>query len=276
MQAKILSSLGLVTVLSIVIAFSFGYHFGGAAESKNSEGSSKVVTLHTLDVPIEYFGERQSVFSSGYGPITEWTSGAFDLGVLSAPTTTLLISTRSFANVLNDLPPTKSLSEIAGPSMTEERQQELCDQGLCAPLDYYPFKSLHEEQYDEYGDIVLGFLADGYYFTNYQEFDVTGDGQLEVIIDICGIGGNHCPHKTIVVSDDKIIFSTSPGVIYSGIKPANNRNGFYLYWTPSSGSWDYPFCCPPGYMKTRFIYKEKEFVPVYEQEGIYVLITNEE
>jgi hypothetical protein len=110
-----------------------------------------------------------------------------------------------------------------------------------------------------------------YSVTRTDEFDVDRDEVEEKIISLCD-GGNHCPHKVIIVKNDTIIFSTTAGAIGPTVTDTGTGNGFFLEWAPwtSNGDkWDVGLCCMPGYMKTRFVYENGVFSPKYEQEVLY-------
>jgi len=70
--------------------------------------------------------------------------------------------------------------------------------------------------------------------------------------------------KFDVDKDGKVIFDAS-GIDYTRIVPAKDGNGFFLEWNDNYKMLD-------GYMRTRFIYDGKKFVPVYEQQIRYVRI----
>jgi len=109
-----------------------------------------------------------------------------------------------------------------------------------------------------------------------EKFDIDNDGEDEEILYVCS-GGNHCPHEIAIVKDEKIIFSVSAGLGGLDLTDTKTGNGFYVHWVPTDGKWDERgLCCPLGYMKTRFVYKDEKFAPVYEQEVLYVQINNTE
>jgi len=112
--------------------------------------------------------------------------------------------------------------------------------------------------------------------TTIKKFDVDGDGKDETVMGLCG-GGNHCPDKVIIVKNNKIIFSTSAGGIGPNITDTGTSNGFYIEWAPwlhDGSKWDVGLCCLPGYKKTRFVFKDEKFIPVYEQEVLYAEVRN--
>ncbi len=176
--------------------------------------------------------------------------------VESPITTKITLFADSYSQQIESLPPIRSLDQIS----KEE------------PGFWDSYKWLFDEQIQEYGNIAARFLL-GEYVTDIKKFDVDLDGNDETILSICGTGGNHCPHRIIIIKENKIIFSVSPTVVLS-INDSKNGDGFYIHWVPwgleQEGTiWDVGLCCPPGYMKTRFIYKDGEFKPISEQEVLY-------
>jgi hypothetical protein len=126
------------------------------------------------------------------------------------------------------------------------------------------------EQIKKYSDVARRFLPYTV-ITNVEQFDVDTDGLNETIISTCGLWGNHCPHEIMIVKNNKIVFST----FADNLMKSNTGNGFYLHWVPSRDTdkkWDTGLCCPPGYMKTRFIFEKGKFNPIYEQEILYIKV----
>lgn len=117
-------------------------------------------------------------------------------------------------------------------------------------------------------------LKNGYEITNTLYFDVDKDGKKEKIISMCSIGANHCPDKQLVIKNGDIIFSLFGKLIGGWVESTATGNGFYANWYAdedfSSG-----LCCATGYTRTRFIYKDNIFVPIFEQKIEYVKVKND-
>lgn len=98
-------------------------------------------------------------------------------------------------------------------------------------------------------------------------FDVDNDGNKERITSICSSGANHCPNRQEIVKNDKVIFT----LIADGgwIDPTETHNGFYVNWYKDD---DFPNgrCCATGNTRTRFVYTNGLFVPIFEQQVGYI------
>jgi len=97
-----------------------------------------------------------------------------------------------------------------------------------------------------------------------RKFDVDKDGKEERLLGFSLMGANVGESWEEIVKDNKVIFDAS-GIDYTRIVPAKDGNGFFLEWNDNYKMLD-------GYMRTRFIYDGKKFVPVYEQQIRYVRI----
>ena len=125
--------------------------------------------------------------------------------------------------------------------------------------------------YEEFGSLALNFLPE-YSISSKDEFDVDMDGKPEIIISLFGVGGNHPPHFSQIIKGGKVIFTVEEErpMIY----PTDTNNGFYVEWYPDK-FFNKGLCCPYGLTKTRFVYEDKEFKPVYEQEVIFTKVGKE-
>jgi len=207
--------------------------------------------------PLRYFPSSSFAWGSANTSIEDTSTwrlaaiGGTD-AFQSFPTQTITLSPDDFSNKKEKLRPLKS------------REGILFLAGI--------FKESFEGQIDEFGDLARRFLPD-YSITDIERFDVDNDGKDEAIIGLCS-GGNHCPHEMIIVQDEKIIFSVSAGLTGKTISKTETGNGFYVHWVPTDDKWDEGLCCPIGYMKTRFVFENDTFVPVYEQEVLYFKVEN--
>jgi len=110
-------------------------------------------------------------------------------------------------------------------------------------------------------------LKDGEVISGTAYFDVDNDGSKEQIVSICSDGANHCPDRQEIVKGGKVIFTlvTDGGWIDS----TATLNGFYANWYKDE---DFPGgrCCATGNTRTRFVYKNGLFVPIFEQQIGYI------
>ena len=213
--------------------------------------------IPSLKLPLKYFLNDSILWGNiGDGEMNErttWKSGAVE-GSVSFPTTTIMLSSDVFSNMQEKIPKLKTALEI------------LEESGI--------FRNSFEEEISEYGEWAKRFLPD-YTITSLKEFDVDGDGTKEAIIGLCE-GGNHCPHKVIIVKDRSIIFTTT-AINGPEIIDTKTSNGFFLHWSPylTDGSkWDTGLSTTPGYIKTRFVFEDGLFKPLYEQEVLYFEVEN--
>ncbi|MFA6189916.1 MAG: hypothetical protein WC711_00150 [Candidatus Staskawiczbacteria bacterium] len=135
------------------------------------------------------------------------------------------------------------------------------------PTKWEVGQDLYEEQKKQYGDLAVRFWADSNSITFLKEFDVDGDGQKETIIGICGLWGNHCPHEVVIIKNNKQVFSYSDTGV--NVSLPESGSGFYIEWHTIK-YYENGYCCPTGYMKTKFTFKDNKFIPVSEQEVTYI------
>jgi hypothetical protein len=240
-------------LIGFILVITLGFFINGVIGFYKKVSFDKNYEIPKLYLPIEYFSEKD--ISWGYAGENGigWDSGAIE-GYQSFPTTEITLSTKDYSQKIELLPPIKSRREI------------LEDSGI--------YRSSFEELMKKYGDIATRLLPD-VDITNLEKFDVDKDGNSETVLSVCSYGGNHCPHKIMILKNDKIIFSVSAGIVGLDVTKSDTGNGFYVEWTPSlndGSKWDQGLCCPVGYKKTRFVFEEKEFKPVYEQEILYSMI----
>ncbi len=218
--------------------------------------------MPVLNLPLRYFSD--SDISGGYGeginPST-WASARVDGGYRSFPTTTITLSSDDYSNKKEGLPTVKPLEYIFAKDPSE---------------DVFIFQETFNEQIKEYGVLATRFLPND--TINVQKFDVDGDEENETIVYSCSHGGNHCPHRIMIIKNDAIIFSVSAGLTNLDLVKSEDGNGFYVHWVPveEDTKWDTGLCCSIGYVSTRFVYENKKFKPVYEQEILYFKVENTE
>jgi hypothetical protein len=213
-----------------------------------------------IKLPISYFSENNLRHGHSDGK-SEWVDASFEeMTYQSYPTTNITLSNDAYSNDIIDLDHRKSLNEIIKENQTcgENKDQD------CGYVDQIV------ENYNEYEDFSPYYLPSSTIIV--KEFDVDADGNNEKIIYGCGLGGNHCPHKVDVIKNNKIIFSVN-GVNIADIKPVETGNGFYLNWHDDDDLGG-GYCCPSGYVRTKFVYQDNRFIPILEQKVNYVKIIN--
>lgn len=232
----------------------------------NKKVSSQAYEMPVLNLPLRYFQDSdiRGGYYSGKGDSAyknTMSSAYLDGGYRSFPTTTIKLSSDDYSNKREKLPAIKLQDQIL---------PENLDEG-------FVYKESFTEQIQKYGALATRFLTDDY-IVDLQKFDVDGDGKDETIVFLCGLGGNHCPHRIIVIENDTIIFSFSAGLTDRNLIKSETGNGFYVHWVPieNDTKWDAPLCCSPGYISTRFVYENGKFKPVYEQEVLYFEVKNTE
>lgn len=93
-----------------------------------------------------------------------------------------------------------------------------------------------------------------------REFDVTGDGKKETIIN-ANTAMNHIPHIALVLENGNIIFEAEGANIW--IDAVDNGKGFLLRETVDWNTKDYKI--------TRYIYKDGGFIPIWIQKACGVI-----
>lgn len=129
--------------------------------------------------------------------------------------------------------------------------------------------AVKEEQIQEHGQLARRFLPDEY-IGEVERHDVDGDGEEELLVETYFLGASYTRGHVYVVKDDQIIFSTTD--LQTEVEPLRFNYGFDINW--------YDFrkasCCPYGYQKIRFLWKNGEFVPAFEQDVRYLMVDEEE
>lgn len=274
------SQVCLILTLIIIVIFFAGFYLGLKYQSfsifKNnilSDAQERLEIINTgpgnivyvmpgFNFPTNYFSEENILWGNAgeggdYEDKTTWETAVISDGYQSFPTTIISLASSTFSNVVSELPPQKTKPEI------------LFNAGI--------FEETFIEQMSKFEQFALRLLPEDI-IVNTKKFDVDGDGVEESIVETCTLGGNHCPHKIIIIKGTKMIFSLlsggGPGI---NLVDSKTSNGFIVEWTPwkNAGSkWDTGLCCTIGHIKTRFIYKGGVFVPIYEQEVLYFKVNS--
>lgn len=124
--------------------------------------------------------------------------------------------------------------------------------------------TLAENNYSQYGVWTTHFLPT-YEIYKIENFDVDGDDVEETIIhkniNCRATGGSF---NADIIKNGEIIFSTTGH--NSAIVPADTNNGFYVEQSDAVG------CCAAGYLRTRFVFENDKFIPIYEQDVKYLKV----
>ena len=213
-----------------------------------------------LDLPLKYFSVKDvrwgSIGGDGKdGTIEQYTQASLDSKAMyqSYPTTKTTITDYS-----SDIVPatTKKYTDIR-----KEIQK--------AEGDDSHWLTYTDSNYKEFGQIAVNFLADFQDIEFSDSFDVDDDGIKEKILGLNFIGrADGGSFRAAIIKDGKIIFSVTEDKSF--IVPADTSNGFYVEWKDPKD--DSALCCQTGYIRTRFVYEDGKFKPLYEQEVRYVLV----
>ena len=216
--------------------------------------------LEEISMPISYFSEKNIRHGSSDGG-DGWERASLDeMTYQSYPTTFITLPENAYSTDIRDLGHNKSLEEII-------KENSACGENKnedCGHLDQI------KENYSEYKELASYYLPNS--TISLKKFDVDGDGSDEIIVYGCGVGGNHCPHTVDIIKNNQIIFSVYEVNIVD-ITPVQTGNGFYLDWHNDedlAGG----YCCPFGYVRTKFVYENNKFVPILEQKVDYLRIVN--
>lgn len=222
-----------------------------SSKAKTSPPKMSVVQQPTdnypyLDLPIKYFPEEDRVWSSG----EEQVSFKGESEYRSYPTKQITI--KDFTNTHETVPKTNTLNEILSTALDDTEKIVLADA---------------YNKYPEYS----GYLP-AYFVDLKDSFDVDIDGKNEMILSLGGVGGNHFPHITKIIKNNEVIFSVEE--TQPTIEETKTHDGFYVNWSNMYKDFPIGQCCPTGSTRTRFVFKDNKFIPVWEQEIKYIKIGN--
>lgn len=211
---------------------------------KNSSGDESEYPI--LNLPVDYFDK--SALNIGAG--TYSTLHDNDQFYRSYPSEKISLSNSNYSVTPKDLPLIKSDKQIH----TENPETDFMGEAK-------------QQSIKKYGDLArryVGDPAEGWLVDDVVYTDLDQDGVKEQIVSLSKMGANVIGGKTIVIKNNKEIFSTSE-TTFSTLKPAENGNGFYLVWDDNFKQRD-------GYVITRFIVENNTFKPVYEQKVRYIRV----
>lgn len=212
-----------------------------------------------LDLPLKYFSVKDVRWGSAggtgkEGTMEQYTQAALDDKAVyqSYPSTATTIKQYS-----TDVVPltTKTWAEVRKKIQETEDNSSWLEEV--------------DKNYKSYGQMAVHFLADFQDIEMYDSFDVDGDGVKEKILGLNSVGrADGGSYEAAVVKGDKVIFVVREDESF--IVPADTSNGFYVEWRdPNDES---ARCCQQGYKRTRFVYEDGKFKPLFEQDVRYLIV----
>lgn len=256
-------------ILAILVLFTFLGYALGRSTTRSTQSSPTTSTQTSvkpnnqsftwLDLSLDYFSKKDVQWgSAGKGngdKITDYTQAAIkNLAVYqSYPTLNSTITSYE-----NESIPLKN----SAPSEINKEISKVVSYG----------QPQVEDSYKQFGTLISNYLPDRYIWKT-DKFDVDGDGLAETIAytNMTGAadGGSY---TSDIIKGNNIIFSVQED--NSMIIPADTSNGFYIEWgqvgDPNAGR-----CCEEGIKRTRFVFKDNKFIPIYEQEIRYLKVGKE-
>ncbi len=267
MKNKLIYRVIFLAIIILGIYIYFGYSPNKQNKltvSKTHQTTDEVVSKDMqfpfLDLPVEYFSGKKVQWGSAgkgtSGTITDYTQIALNDVAVYQSYPTKMITIKNYSSEIKPLK-TKSFSEV----MLEFSNSD--------PQGYG--KTSVEESYNKFGTLATNYLpAD--YIQNLNKFDVDEDGTAEQIVTYNFVGSADAgSYRSDIIKGNNIIFSVQED--NASIVPADTANGFYVEWRSADDS--APRCCPEGFKRTRFVFKDGQFVPIYEQDVKYLKIGKE-
>ena len=218
---------------------------------EDNQDNNDLTKFPILDLPAAYFDNSEKLNIGANA--AQYSSILNEQYYRSYPYTDVQINPDMYSNDIGELPPVKT------------------DDQIFAEDSMYDFGgSSKRKSIDKFGDMARRFAGEpgsGVYVYTIEEFDVNADGGNEKIISLLELGANIIGGWNVIVNDqDEIIFSSHKHS-FSTINAAESGDGFYL-------EWDDNFKGRDGNIKTRFIFEEGKFVPVYEQQIRFIRVKN--
>lgn len=212
------------------------------------------------DLPLKYFSIKDATWGSiggdgEEGTIEEYNQVALDSREVyqSYPTTKITISDYS-----------SKIVPISNKKFGDIKNKIIEIEGE----DSYWVTEI-EKQYQEYGQVAVHFWDEFLDIEMFNTFDVDDDGIDEKILGLNFVGrADGGSYNVVIVKGNNVIFSVDED--NSFILPHETGNGFYVEWrNPTDES---ARCCSTGFLRTRFVYEDGKFVPIYEQEVRYFMV----
>ncbi len=253
-------------ILIILAAFFIGFYLGSrhripepaqSLPTENNKITNKPSeqSIALLDLPLEYFSKKDVQWGSGNN-MADYTQIALADKAVYQSYPTKVITMKSYSSEIKSLK-TKTFNQL----MQAYSQSEIEGYG----------RTIVKENYQTYGSLATNYLPT-HYIWNLDNFDVDGDGVAETIVSTNSTGAADAgSYHSDIIKGNNIIFSVQED--NARIVPADTTNGFYVEWR---GADDFvPRCCSQGFMRTRFVFKDGKFVPIYEQQVKYLKVGKE-
>ena len=225
-----------------------------------TEIKSNSQSFDWLDFPVEYFSDKDIQWGSAgkgnSGKISDYTQVALGDKAVYQSYPTIVTTIKDYSSETKPLK-TRSFDEV----MREFSKLEPDGWG----------KTVVEDNYKKYGSLATNYLPTDYIWT-LKKFDVDDDGIAETVVSYNFVGSADAgSYRSDIIKGDNIIFSVQED--NASIVPADTTNGFYVEWRSAD---DFaPRCCEEGFKRTRFIFKDGKYTPIYEQEVKYLKIGKE-
>ena len=206
-----------------------------------------------------YLNKKQGYYAPRTSPVKSIPSNSTTNSIpvkeidYGPATTTITLPTDGYSTKIYPLPPIRSDEQLL------KESKDFGDDGT-----YHYF---YAGDIKEFGDVARRFIDESLGIAKVRKFDVDMDGKDETIITLCGYTTNGCPHKFIIMKDNKVIFSVDQGGRHLNLVRSETGNGFTVHWAPIVGTeeeMERSYCCPTAHMETTFIYKNGTFKPVFE------------
>lgn len=224
------------------------------------ENPSTDTSFSRLDVPLEYFSYKDirwgSAGEGNSGKISDYTQVALEDKAVYQSYPTLVTTIKNYSSETKLLK-IRSFDEV----MREFTKLEPDGWG----------KTVVEANYKKYGNLATNYLPTDNIWT-LEKFDVDNDEGTETIVSYNFTGAADAgSYRSDIIKGKNIIFSVQED--NAGIVPADTPNGFYIEWrSPNDPS---ARCCAEGFMRTRFVYEDGKFIPLFEQEVKYLKVGKE-
>lgn len=227
------------------------------------------IFLIVIIISAFYIGKWQGLYSSKIYPTLSSTSKVVtspapseEIGYGPA-TTTITLPADGYSTKISPVQPIRSLAQLS-------KHADSFDGA-------YPYYEYYVKDVDQFGDIARRYIDKSLGISEVRKFDTDMDGRDETIITLCDYVANGCPHKFIIVKDNRIIFSINQGYRHLNLVKSVDGNGFTVHWTPTVGTkeeMERSYCCPIAHMETTFIYKNGTFKPLTEKKVRTIEIEN--
>lgn len=250
-------------VLTFILGFWIrGYYVSSSNKTigptpKEINTTSGSVAPKYLDLPVNYFSKDDvhwgSAGNGNSGKITDYTQVSLKNKAVYQSYPTITTTIKKYSNKITPLK-IRRFEE----SWTEFYKEN--------PPGYW--ETAIKDNYQKYGSLSTNYLPT-YIIENIDKLDVDNDGNAETIVTYNFAGrADGGSYMTDIIKGNNIIFSANEDRAL--IVPADTTNGFYVEWGDTNEFLGR--CCPEGFFRTRFVYKDAKFEPIYEQEVKYLKI----